>query len=110
MIGVHRASGGGAINETVTVPVGSQRDVVSVELHLSAAPTTSEYFIVTKDSLGGAEYDVVAYKVDPSATSMTDLVWRPEQPYILIGGDAIDVTYANADGRVWGLTITTKGA
>jgi len=109
MIGVHRASGGGAINETVIVPVGSQRDVVSVELHLSAAPTTAGYFYVTKDSGEGAAYDTVAYKVDPSATSMTDLVWQPEQPYILIGGDAIDVTYANADGRTWGLIITTRG-
>ena len=103
-----QADGGGAINFTRTAE--SFEEVVSVELHLSAAPTTSENLTITRDNSQGPEYDTRLYTLDMSSASTTDLLWTPDQPMYLWPGDAVDVAYANTDGRTYGLTVTVKGA
>lgn len=91
-----------------TVPAGGTFDVNSVTVKLSAAPTTSEYLTVTLDSAIGADYDVVLYKVDPSATSATSIIWQPNAPLYLRPGDVVALAYTNTDTRTWGATITGR--
>lgn len=106
----HMATGSGGINETYIAPAGRHQQLVSVSLHLSAAPTASENLTITLDSEAGAEYDTVLYKVDPASTSMTDLFWRPDDPTYLWPGDAVDVAWANSNNRTWGMVVTVRGA
>jgi hypothetical protein len=103
------ATGSGAIDASHVAPTGQHYQLLSVALHLSAAPTTSESLTVTLNSMHGAEYDARLYTVDPSATSLTDLYWTPDADTWLAPGDAVDVHYANTDARVYGLTITVQG-
>jgi hypothetical protein len=70
---------------------------------------TSEYLTLTLDSAIGAAYDVVLYKVDPSATSATSLVWQPAAPLYLQPGDVVTLAYTNTDTRTWGATIAGRG-
>ena len=81
----------------------SQRKLEAVLIHWSAAPTTSEDIVVTLNSALGSDYDTVIYRLDPSTDSTVDvLLTEIELP--LFRGDAIDVDYANSDGR----TVTVQ--
>jgi len=103
------AQGVGPLAETFAIPAGEIYRVISVELHLNLASTTAlEYFTITRDSSGGANYDVVWYRLDPATALTTDLVWQPDGKLLLFGGDALDVAWANVQGRTWGLTITVE--
>ena len=100
------ATGLGPIAETFAVPAGATYQVVSVSLNLNLAPTTAENFTVTLDAYDGINYDVVLYALNLVAGATTDLVWQPTAPLYACSGDAIDVTWANTDGRTWGLLVT----
>jgi hypothetical protein len=103
------ATGAAAVALSYTVPTGATFDLNSVTIKFSAAPTTAENLTITLDSALGAAYDVVLYKVDPSATSATSLVWQPDAPLYLSGGDVVVLAYANTDTRIWGATIAGRG-
>jgi hypothetical protein len=80
--------------------------VKQVTIHFSAAPTTSENLVFTLDANAGAAYDTVVYTVDPSVSSMTDLVWIPDDgALVLVAGDALDITYTNTDTGTIGVTV-----
>lgn len=80
--------------------------VKQVTVHFSSAPTTSENLVFTIDTNAGSAYDTVAYSADPSATSMTDLVWVPDDgALVLVTGDALDITYTNTDTRTIGVQV-----
>jgi len=100
------ATGLGPIAETFLVPAGATYQVVSVSLNLNLAPTTAENFTVSLDAYDGVLYDVVLYALDLTTGATTDLVWQPNEPFYACSGDAIDVTWANTDGRTWGLLVT----
>lgn len=103
------AQGVGPIAETFPIPAGAIYRVVSVELHLNAASTTAlEYFTVVHDSSAGANYDTVIYRLDPAIVPTVDLVWQPGVEFYLFGGDALDVNWANVQGRTWGLHIVME--
>ena len=102
------ATGAGAIAATMTVPVGTTYRLVSVSLHNSAAPTTSENLTITLDANAGAAYDTLLYTIDLAAAAVTDLMWSPDEEKFLEGGDAIDVAYANTDVVTYGVQITVK--
>ena len=102
------ATGGAAIATSHTVPASGTHKLISISLALNAAPTTSENFTVTLDANAGAAYDVLLYSLDLSAGSTTDLVWFPDEPLLLEGGDAIDVAYTNTDTVTYGLQITAE--
>ena len=102
------ATGSTAINATMVVPVGDNYRLVSVGVHFSVAPATSENFTVTLDANAGAGYDTLLYSLDVSAGSDTDVMWLPDEEIMLEGGDAIDVAFANSDSRTYGLQITMK--
>jgi hypothetical protein len=101
-------TGTGVMAYTATVPVGQHYRLVSVSLHLSSAPTTSENFTITLNSVAGAIYDTLLYSIDLSAAAVTDLVWMPDEEMFLQGGDAIDLAFTNTDARNYGAQITMK--
>ena len=102
-------TGAAAIATSMTVPAARTYRLLSVSLKFNAAPTTAGAFTVTLNANAGAAYDVVLYTVDPSATSITSLFWQPDEPIYLEGGDAIDVAYANANTKTYGVQITARG-
>lgn len=106
------ATGAAAISvangATLVVPAGRTYKLISVSCKFSAAPTTSENFVVTLDANPGAAYDVVLYSVNPSVGATTSLIWFPDEPLLLEGGDSIDVTFTNTDTVTYGLQITAE--
>ena len=103
------ATGSAALSLSYTVPAGATFDLNSVTVKFSAAPVSAESLTITLDSAIGAAYDAVLYKVDPSATSATSLVWQPAAPLYLQPGDVVVVAYTNTDTRTWGATIAGRG-
>ena len=93
-------SGSGAIN--VTVDPQSSWFLHEVRLHLSAAGGAGTYTVKIKSSVGDA-YDVVLQSQD--MTSATDNVFRPAQPARISSTDALQMEYANASSRTWGLEV-----
>lgn len=94
----------GAIDASLTAARVAR--VVSVTLNLDAAPTTSEIFTITLNSVAGSDYDTLLYSLNLSTGSTTDVLWFPDQPLWLQPGDAIDVAFANTDGNTYGVLIT----
>jgi len=82
---------------------------LSVAVRLSAAPTTSESLNITLNSERGAEYDTVLYTINPAAQNATNVFWQPDHELCLWPGDAVDVTFANTDARIYGVTILVEG-
>lgn len=104
------AMGVGPLTQAFAVPVGQVYEVVSVMCHLTAAATTSENLTVTLDAVEGAAYDTKLYSVDLSAGAVVDMVWQPDVPLFLFGGDALDIAWANSNGRTWSLLVTMAEA
>jgi hypothetical protein len=102
------ASGNGAIASSMTVPGGDVYRLISVSANFNLAPTTSENLTITLDDAQGNAYDVLLYTLDVSAGATTDILWQPDQELMLVGGDAIDVVFANSDARTYGLLFTVK--
>ena len=101
-------TGSGTIAATMAVPVGKHYQVVSVSVTYHIAPVTSEDLAITLDANAGGTYDVRLYTVDPSAPAVTSLLWQPDEPLILEGGDAVDVDYPNTDKRTYTVQITMQ--
>ena len=103
------ATGSGAITASLTIS-GNER-LCSVTLHLNAAPTgtASEPFTVTLDANDGSAYDTLLVSVDPYTQGLTDYVYMPEGDLYLENGDAIDLSFANNEGKTYGVQITTEG-
>ncbi len=81
----------------------------AVMVHLSEAPTTAGDLTVTLDAANGEVYDTVLFRFDPSVDGgATDIVFSPLVPIPCVEGDAIVVTYANADGVAHGTRIMAR--
>ena len=100
------ATGAAAIATSMTVPAGRTYQLLSVSCKFSAAPAASENYTITLNANAGAAYDTVLYTVDPSVTSITSMIWQPDEPVYLEGGDAVDVAFTNTDTRTYGVQIT----
>lgn len=99
------ATGSGAISESVTIPhQGTQLfELVSIELHLSAAGTAGTLTVIKNSGLG-AEYDALWFSQD--MTSVTDLVILYGPGEVLFSKlDSLDFAWANASLRTYGLTV-----
>ena len=79
--------------------------LLAVMVHLSAAPTTSENFLVTLDAGDGAAYDTVLAKQDLSAGSLTDYVAIFGEGFEFEADDHIDITWTNTNARTYGLRV-----
>jgi hypothetical protein len=95
------ATGSAAIATSVTPAVKFR--LLRVELHLNAAPTTSEDFTITLNAGAGAAYDVVLLKRDLTIGSLTDLIAVFGEGYEFESDDVIDIAWANTDARTYGL-------
>jgi len=81
----------------------------SVSLKLSAAGTTAENLTITLNAVDGAAYDVALLTQDLSVSSVTSLLWTPDDgPLLCEAGDAIDVAWPNSEGRTYGLRIVAR--
>ena len=99
---------GGAISDVTDVMTGDTY-LDAVLVHVSTAPTTSEYFSITVESVAGSAYDTVLYRIDLSAASTTDIVLTPSDLGLpLLEGDALRTAYANTDGRTIGATYLLR--
>jgi len=97
-------TGAGAITASQAAADGDK--LASVNIHFSAAPTTSEDLTITIDANDGSAYDTVLAKIDPAEFSLTDYVFVPEGDILLESGDAIDIAYTNTDAVTYGVQIT----
>jgi len=48
------------------------------------------------------------YSVDPSVSALTNIIYYPDAPLLLEGGDKVTVAYTNPDGRTYGTQITME--
>lgn len=94
---------GGPIADTFG-PVVSETILDTLTIHFSSAPTTAGYLTLTLDSAAGGAFDTVLYRIDPSTNSTTD-VFASALGLLLVPGDALRTTYANADNRTIGVTL-----
>jgi hypothetical protein len=96
----HRKTANIAINESIDP--GKAGQLHELKIHLSAAGGAGN-LTVTLDANAGAEYDTVLLTQD--MTSVTDLLWQPDQPVYFDKGDKIVVAWANANSRTYGLEV-----
>jgi hypothetical protein len=101
-------SGTGAITREMVVPTDSVYRLISVSVNFDIAPTTSENLTITCDDAAGSAYDMLLYTLDVSAGATTDILWQPDEEFMLIGGDHVDVAFTNTDARTYGLVYTVK--
>jgi hypothetical protein len=79
--------------------------VKSVRLHLSSAAVAAENLVISIDSAAGARYDVTL--ATQAMAGVQDILWVPDQDggECLDAGDSLIVTYANTNGRKYGLEV-----
>jgi len=99
-----RATGAAAISTTVAPGVAWQLE--SIRVHLSAAGGAGN-LTATIDHGTGAPYDIVLLTQD--MTTVVDLVWSPNRPMEFLPGDELDIAWANAGTKTYGLEIIFKG-
>lgn len=95
----------GAAGIDHTISPGLPFKIIKLELHLSAAITTSENLVVTCDAGDGAAYDVVLLKRDLQVGSITDVVWKPEIPDEYEADDVILIEWTNSQTKTYGLRL-----
>ena len=103
---VTNATWSAAINLSTAINKDFRLD--SITIHFDVAPTTSENLTVTIDSWLGIEYDVVLFTIDPSSSSVTDIVFIPDSHLALDEWDQILVEYTNTDTATYGVRIMTQ--
>lgn len=82
--------------------------LLRVEVHLSAAPTTSENFTTTLDAGDGALFDVLLDSQDLSSGSLTDYIAVFGKGWEFEADDEIDVAYTNTDDGNYGVRIVVE--
>jgi hypothetical protein len=103
------ATGSAAISKTTAIAAAFE--LISITLHLSAAGTTSENFVVKKDSGDGTVYDTNMFTLDLSTDSVVDMILTPlkdDLQQFYASGDEIAITWPNTETRTYGLTITYR--
>jgi len=99
------------ISKKVDVPnlaKGKKAGLVSVDVTIATAPTTSESFTITLNSHLGAKYNVVLFSNNPSLTSATSIVNFWDTPYPLFDGDDLTVAFANTEAKSVGIRIVLR--
>lgn len=100
----HRVTGAAAIASTLVPGVAWQLEEIRV--HLSAAGGAGD-LTATLDHSVGAAYDTVILTQD--MTSLTDYVWHCERPMEFDADTELDIAWANANTRTYGLEVIFKG-
>jgi len=94
--------------DTTTALSGNFR-LSSITLHFDTAPAQAGDITFTVIAKDWAIYDNILFSVDPSTASDTDITYTPTNDLIFEEWDQIEVAYANADTRTYGLRIVTQG-
>jgi len=100
----HHSTGSAAIASTLAP--GTAWQLESIRVHLSAAGGAGD-LTATIDNGTGPVYDIVILTQD--MTTVTDLIWAPERPMEFLPDDELDIAWANAGGKTYGLEIIFKG-
>ncbi len=98
-----RETGAAAI--AYTLAPGKPWQLESIRVHLSAAGGAGD-LTATIDHGAGAAYDINLLTED--MTTVTDLVWTPSRPMEFLAGDELDIAWANAGTKTYGLEIVFK--
>ncbi len=77
--------------------------LLRVEVHLNAAPTTSENLVITLDDGVSSAYDTVLTKENLSAGSQTDFIKTYGEGYEFKSTDVITAAWTNTDTKTYGL-------
>lgn len=99
----HRVTGAVAIASTLAPGIPWQLE--SIRIHLSAAGGAGD-FTATLDHGVAAEYDLVVLTVD--MTTVIDYLWTAERPVEFDAGVELDLAWANANTRTYGLEVLWK--
>ena len=99
-ISVERETGSSAIAKTLVPAAPWQFE--EIRIHLSAAGGADDLTMTINHGTAAA-YDVVILTQD--MTSVVDFVWAPDEPMKFAAGDELDIAWANAGGRTYGLEI-----
>lgn len=98
---------GNLVVGTNKIAPGAAFELVEIELHLSAAPTTgTQNLVVTKDDGVAAAYDLNILTIDLVANAVTDLIIKPAKK--CKATDVITAAWTNTDGRTYGLIFKHK--
>ena len=102
---VDATDGAAAVNHDLTRAYAWQLD--AFEIHLSAAGNAGNLTIIKNSYISvAATYDTVILTQD--MTSIVNLYFQPPRPIILYAGDQLEVDWANAAGRTYGLQLHTS--
>jgi len=97
---IERATGAIAIAKTIAP--GQKWALREIRVHLSAAGGAGN-LTATIDSGTAPAYDTIVITQD--MTAVTDLEWQPDFPMIFDAGDELDIAWANANTRTYGLEV-----
>lgn len=100
-----RETGDGAIDFNLEPTIGGvsvDYKIIEVRLHLSAAGAAGN-LIISIDSDEDPVYNTILV-IEDMAT-VTDFVWRPTPRALFPAGDKVNINWANASGRTYGLEV-----
>ncbi len=93
--------------QTASPQEGNAWELAQLTAHFSADPGVGN-LVVTLEPRDGAAYDTVL--LTQAMSGVTNFVWTPAEPYILLPGDKLNLAMANAAGRTYGILITLREA
>jgi len=89
------------------IKAGPPFEFLGFEVTLNtAAATALEYLTITMDAAKGGAWDNLLYKQDMNG--IADINYTFDEPRKCGPGDKIDVAWANADVRIWGIKLFTR--
>ena len=74
-------------------------EFLGFNLHLNTACATAENLIIALDSAKGSSFDVKLYT--KAMNTVQDIHYMFSEPYPIDANDVIDLTWANANSRIW---------
>ena len=95
----------GAVAIATTIAPGAPWPLEEIRVHLSAAGASGN-LTATVDHAAGSAYDINILTQD--MTSVTDLVWSPDSPMKFQSGDELDIAWANAGTKTYGLEVVWR--
>lgn len=86
---------------------GSPFEFLGFEVTLDAAASTAlEYLTVTIDADRGSAWDNLIYSQDMNG--IADINYMLDEPRLCESGDKVDVAWANANTKTWGIKLFTR--
>jgi len=101
-------TGSGAVSSSVTVSQSGTEvwDLISIEIHLSAAGGAAN-LTVTKNAGIGAAYDTVIITQDMTSVVNYLQTFSTEE-VVLHNTDSLDIAWANGSSRTYGIIVKYK--